>query len=602
MPASPKHNDLKLILTALIVPFFVLFFTVGQVQADETDKELEEIEEKLEKKEKEYQSTSKKLEDIRSKADGVSKKISDLSSQLNVTQAQINELEADIKDLEAQLGEINKNLEERRKSLAEKISLRNTVIRNYAKRGVLNELEIFLKSLPSSDLSLNGFQYATYSYIFEKSMTSETISLIGAINKEISSFEKDKKEAEDLQAQLKTSQSNLLAAKQTLDVQKAEQQGVLGDLEEQKGDLEEKLEDLSDAINDLTEKQQSIINAKSGGGNGTVGDYDTPSQKLPDPGFSPAFAASSYGAYTHGNGMSQYGAKGRAEAGKKYKEILKFYYKTDTKKPDSFPSKIKVEGYGEMDFQKYLYGLAEMPADWPMDALKAQAVAARTYAYRYIKAGKTICTTESCQVFLKSKSDKPPSKWKDAVDDTKGEILSGDTSAQYSSTTGGYINNVGWDTTGKWPDGAYEKKAGSPWFFKAWYTQTYNVKSSTCGRSSPWLNEKEMADVLNAWVVWRKGSGSEKDRISPVTTSCWGGNPYSMSDMAEKAEKYGSKFTSVSSDVDVEISNSGYTSKVTFKTNRGSVSIDGAEFKAVFNLRAPGYISIRNKLFDFVTK
>ena len=28
-------------------------------------------------------------------------------------------------------------------------------------------------------------------------------------------------------------------------------------------------------------------------------------------------------------------------------------------------------------------GIAEMPSTWPTEALKAQAIAARTYAYRY---------------------------------------------------------------------------------------------------------------------------------------------------------------------------------------------------------------------------
>ncbi len=575
--------------------------------ADDTDDELKKIEEKLEKKEEEYQSTSKKLSEIRSKADGVSKKIADLSSQLNVTQAQVNELQADIKNMEEQLAEINTNLENRRKDLTEKIDIRNKIIRNFSKRGVLNDLELFLSSVPFVNTSekieedLNGFQFSTYSYIFEKTLTSETISLIGAINKEITNFEKDKNEAESLKSELEDSHNKMLVLKQQLDSQKASQEKELNVLSSQQEDLEEELEDLSQAISELTAKQQSILSQKYGEGNGTVGNYEAAEQKLPDPGFRPAFAASSYGAYTHGNGMSQYGAKGRAEAGQNYKDILKFYYKSGVKEEDD-ADEICVEGYGTMSMKKYLYGLAEMPADWPENALKAQAIAARSYAYRYKKNGKCICTSQSCQVFLKSKSEDPPSRWKEAVDDTDKKILDSSVVAYYSSTTGGYINNIGWDTKGSWPNDAYEKKAKSPWFFKAWYTQTYNVNSSTCGRSNPWLTEKEMADILNAWVVWRKGSSKEKDRISPVTTSCWGGNPYSIDAMADKADDYGSKFTSVDSDVDVEISNGGYTSKVYFNTNRGRIGIDGAEFKTVFNLRAPGYISIRNKLYDFVTK
>ena len=85
--------------------------------------------------------------------------------------------------------------------------------------------------------------------------------------------------------------------------------------------------------------------------------------------------------------MSQYGAKGRAQDGQNYEEILKFYYKTDVEEKDNFPDTIRVAGQGEMGFSDYLYGIAEMPSDWPQDALKAQAIAARTYAYGFAKNG-----------------------------------------------------------------------------------------------------------------------------------------------------------------------------------------------------------------------
>ena len=65
--------------------------------------------------------------------------------------------------------------------------------------------------------------------------------------------------------------------------------------------------------------------------------------------------------------------------------------------------------------------------------------------------------------------------------------------------------------------------------------------------------------------------------------------------MAQKADNYGGKFTDVN-DVWVDISNSGYTSRIYFKTNRGTVDIEGNEFLTVFNLRAPAYVSIRGTL------
>ena len=40
----------------------------------------------------------------------------------------------------------------------------------------------------------------------------------------------------------------------------------------------------------------------------------------------------------------------------------------------------------ELPLEEYLYSVvpSEMPASYPMEALKAQAVCARTYGYRYL--------------------------------------------------------------------------------------------------------------------------------------------------------------------------------------------------------------------------
>ena len=552
-------------------------------------------EEEIEEKEDEYESTSNKLNDIRGKKDNISSKITDLSSQLNITQSEINSLQADINELIQLLEDIKQILEDRREKLSDKIDLRNKVVRTYSKKTILNDLELFFSFTTTN--SLSGFQFSALTHAFNKSVSQEALKLIQILNTEINSFEADKSETEILKTELESEQTRLLTIKADLDTKKASADEEFEELGDREEGYKEELANLQDEINDLSQKQQSILREKYGDEYGSVGEYEPPDADTPDPPFKPAFAAFSYGAYTHYKGMSQYGAKGRAENDKDYEDIIKFYYKESVKKKDDFPSKLCVEGYGEMDFQKYLYGIAEMPSSWPKDALKAQAIAARSYAYRYEKKDKCICTTQSCQVFLKSKSEDPPSRWKDAVDDTKRKIVSGDVVTYYSSTTGGYIENVGWDVKGDWPSDAYEKRAESPWFRKAWYTKSYN-DSSTCGRSHPWMSEKEMADILNAWVVWRKGSGDEKDHISPVTTSCWGGDPYSVDKMKEKAGKYNEAYSKVT-DIDVEISNGGYTSQVTLKTDRGSVSVDGDVFKTVYNLRAPSYVAIRSRLFDF---
>jgi peptidoglycan hydrolase CwlO-like protein len=359
-------------------------------------------------------------------------------------------------------------------------------------------------------------------------------------------------------------------------------------------------------IASLTAQQQAILNARAGVFTTSVGDVplsdDPNSRPTYNPGFSPAFAGFSFGAYTHRKGMSQYGAKGRAQNGQSANDILRAYYGKTPEAKDTGGS-ISVQGVGSVNFEEYyLYGIAEMPADFPKEALKAQAIAARSYAWRYKQQGKSICTTQSCQVFLRSKADNPPQAWKDAVNETRGQIIEG-VITYYSSTTGGYITTSGWDTMcgnqGCWTADAYEKIANSPWFYKGWYTESYLNSSSKCGRAHPWLNSEEFADILNAWQV--RKNGGDTGRILPVTiNSCpvngARGNPYSMSELRDMGG-----FSSVSS-VSVTYNSNGYTDTVILATNKGEIRISGAEFREVFNLRAPGYISIRSPLFNIEKK
>ena len=187
-------------------------------------------------------------------------------------------------------------------------------------------------------------------------------------------------------------------------------------------------------------------------------------------------------------------------------------------------------------------------------------------------------------------------KWAEAVRATRGWVLKKDgalAKTYFAASSGGYtISQWGWsgikDTSGDWPGTAYEKVAGSPWFYKGWYKSR---GGSTCGKSSPWLKSEELADILNAWKVLTSGGG-DVSRISPIDTSCWGGNPYSMNELSGIGG-----FTSVSS-VSVIYNNNGSTQSVSFGTNKGSTNLTGEEFKKAFNLRAPGYIGIKSSLFN----
>lgn len=346
----------------------------------------------------------------------------------------------------------------------------------------------------------------------------------------------------------------------------------------------------------LSSKQQEIINAKSGGFTASVGDSDLADdinasiKGFRDNAPAGSFAVFSFGGYTHRKGMSQYGARGRAQNGQNANQILKAYYGKEPVNKDTGGT-INVAGVGNVDFENYyLMGIAEMPSSWHPEALKVQAIAARTYAYRYKVEGKQICTTESCQVFRTSKANNPPDAWRQAVQATRGQVLE-DVVTFYSSTTGGYITTSGWDTTdgnggSSFVDKTYEKLGGSPWLYKAWYRQGYTSSGATCGENDPWLSNEEFTDIVNAALVLRNGNDS---RVSSRSTSCWGGNPYSISELRDKGG-----VSSVSS-VNVTLGN-GVTTNVNINS---SINLTGDEFKQAFNLRAPGYLMIPQKGFAF---
>jgi len=365
-------------------------------------------------------------------------------------------------------------------------------------------------------------------------------------------------------------------------------------------------------LSSLSSKQQELAALKAGGFSTSVG--DTPGTLEPcsgppnsanfcNPGFSPAFAVFSFGA-PHRTGMSQYGAYGRSKSGQNAETILAAYYQgSSLNKGYSMPAMIPVSGYGSVSFEdNYLLGIYEVPESWGdnggLEALKAQAVAARSYAIKWLinNPGESICTSEDCQVY---KPQLKSGKWAEAVKATRGWVLMKDgqpATTYFAASSGGYtISQWGWsgikDASGDWPGTAYEKVGGSPWFYKGWYKDR---SGKTCGRTSPWLKSEELADILNARYVL-DGNGGDISRIWPIDVrSCWGKNenPYSQEDL-----KNIGGFNSVSS-VSVIYNNDGSTQSVTLGTNKGTISMTGTKFKEAFNSRAPGNIGVKSGLFN----
>jgi stage II sporulation protein D len=88
---------------------------------------------------------------------------------------------------------------------------------------------------------------------------------------------------------------------------------------------------------------------------------------------------------------------------------------------------------GELTFPQYLKGIDEVPRNWPLEALKTQVVAARTYAISHLNPTSQearelrydLCSTDACQVYRGLKVERGPwgDMWARAVDETTGQIL-----------------------------------------------------------------------------------------------------------------------------------------------------------------------------------
>lgn len=103
--------------------------------------------------------------------------------------------------------------------------------------------------------------------------------------------------------------------------------------------------------------------------------------------------------------------------------------------------------------QEYLYGLGEVPSSWPMQALEAQADAARTYAFTKAAAGQhrpdcncALYATSADQVYAAwdKEGATDGDRWVKAVDNTDNEVVNYKGSmiqAFYMSSSGGYTEN-----------------------------------------------------------------------------------------------------------------------------------------------------------------
>ena len=583
----------------LLLPLLALSITsIPAARADD----LLDIQNQIDQKASQYYQTQSNL-------DRIKKSIASLSSQIYATEPAAEEANKKVAEISSQLAQVEADLNSKKDSLRSIVEVRDQQIRQFYKYPGDSPLELFLTT--------DGFSNFTQVSGFQKRVLETSKGLIESINKEVLAMDAIRKD-------IAKTKADLVAIADSINSQLAALRGSYSYNSYQKGALSNKLTGLQNALQNLTAKQQEILAAKfaAAGNNQTVGDNAPPSEPLPDPGFSPAYVFLTYG-YPHRVGMSQYGAYGRALAGQNYQTILQSYYNNIGIGGYPTPSSINVSGYGAISFEdNYLKGISEMPTSWSMEALKAQAVAARTYALAYTGwsgyignegtylSQRSICPTTSCQVYNPGHVS---SRWNQAVNETRGIVITyggAPITAYYASTAGGYTmlpTEVGWSNNPPYlkkvrdfgPNGAYEGPAygNSPWYHTFW-------NGKYCSGTFPWLTKDEVTDLFNAALL-SEASSNYNQYLSP-NPSCFGAPGWDSNQVVGELQRIGKApvGTLVNGGILVTPDGVGNTSSITFVSSNypSGKTFSGSFFRSIFNIRSLGKLVILTSLYDVVIR
>lgn len=201
-----------------------------------------------------------------------------------------------------------------------------------------------------------------------------------------------------------------------------------------------------------------------------------------------------------------------------------------------------------VDLETYIKGVVpyEMSSSWPLEALKVQAVCARSYAYINIHSGKhtsyhfDVCNTTDCQAYYgagtNSSSYQATERTDQAVDETAGEYAWYDgqvIEAFYSSSHGGAsesVYNVWGTSLEQYPylcgvEDPYEADMASKNSYSSWtvsYTSSELVQrlenygyDASSGIESLTLTYSDLGNVIQVRVNYRDG-GSDTIRPSSM--------------------------------------------------------------------------------------
>lgn len=159
-----------------------------------------------------------------------------------------------------------------------------------------------------------------------------------------------------------------------------------------------------------------------------------------------------------------------------------------------------------LPMEQYLYGIisCEISPSWPREAVKAQAVAARTYAMhnmnKHEQEGYDVCASTDCQVYGGKNVESPDGNA--AVDATRGEVLlykGQPIAAYFHGSSGGYTENGEnvWGGSAPYIRGVVDYDQNSPYYQweKNISSKLFAAKMKSAGYLSGNLTGIQLSDL-----------------------------------------------------------------------------------------------------------
>ena len=274
-----------------------------------------------------------------------------------------------------------------------------------------------------------------------------------------------------------------------------------------------------------------------------------------------------------------------------------------------------------VDLETYIKGVVpyEMSSSWPLEALKVQAVCARSYAYINIHSGKhtsyhfDVCNTTDCQAYYgagtNSSSYQATERTDRAVDETAGEYAWYDgqvIEAFYSSSHGGAsesVYNVWGTSLEQYPylcgvEDPYEADMASKNSYSSWtvsYTsselaqrlENYGYDASS-GIESLTLTYSDLGNVIQVRVNYRDGGS---DTIRPSSMRSVFGISSIRFTVNGQAASSGSGTTSSSGGGPTANGSTSLDSQGTYTVISGSGSLSQAGLDGLYAISGSGSIT-----------